>query len=138
MNDLNHKKLSRKPRLFKTFTGFNQEEFDRVYEKVKEGHDEYERKRLDRKDRKRAIGAGRKFELDLRERFLLLLIYYCTYITYTLVGFLFDVDGSTVWRNINHLERLVKEYTPLKRRWWIKWENCESLICNPCAFIPIE
>ncbi|MBM4241556.1 MAG: transposase family protein, partial [Euryarchaeota archaeon] len=62
------------------------------------------------------MGAGRKFELDLRERFLLLLIYYCTYITYTLAGFLFDVDGSTVWRNINHLERLVKEYTPLPEK----------------------
>jgi hypothetical protein len=40
----------------------------------------------------RDIGAGRPFKLDLRDRFLMLLVYYRLYITYTLAGFLFDLD----------------------------------------------
>ena len=42
---------------------------------------------------KRDIGAiGRHFTLDIRDRFLMLLVYYRLYITYTLAGFLFDLD----------------------------------------------
>jgi len=34
-----------------------------------------------RKNRKRDIGAGRPFKLDVKERFLMLLVYYRLYIT---------------------------------------------------------
>jgi hypothetical protein len=48
----------------------------------------YELKRLSkRKYRKRDIGAGRPFKLDLENRFLMLLVYYRLYITYALDGF---------------------------------------------------
>jgi len=33
------------------------------------------------------------------------------------VGFLFDVDQSTVWRDIRHLEPLVKERIPIPEKW---------------------
>ncbi len=45
-----------------------------------------------RKYRKRDIVAARHFTLDTRDRFLMLLVYYRLYITYTLAGFLFDLD----------------------------------------------
>jgi len=64
-----YKKLSRKPGLFKTFTGFNQDEFGRIFKKINEGYETYEKERLNRKDRKGAIGAGRKFKLVLRRGF---------------------------------------------------------------------
>jgi hypothetical protein len=69
-------------------------EFDDIYDKeiTKEYH-KYENKRLSkRKNRKRDIGAGRPFKLDVKDRFLMLLVYYRLYITYTLAGFLFDLD----------------------------------------------
>ncbi len=44
------------------------------------------------------MGAGRHFKLDVKNRFLMLLIYYRLYITYTLVGFLFDLDQSNICR----------------------------------------
>ena len=49
----------------------------------------HETKRLTkRNDRKRSIGAkGRPFMLDIENRFLMLLVYYRLYITYTLDGF---------------------------------------------------
>jgi hypothetical protein len=43
---------------------------------------ELERKRLSNRKRKREVGAGRPFKLKLRERFVMLLVYYRLYITY--------------------------------------------------------
>ena len=45
-----------------------------------------------RKDRKRDIGAERPFKLDVKDKFLMLLVYYRLYMTCTLAGFLFDLD----------------------------------------------
>ncbi len=39
---------------------------------------------------------GRPFKLDVKNRFLVLLIYYRLYITYALSGFLLDLDQSNV------------------------------------------
>jgi len=46
-----------KPGLFKTLTGFTQDEFDRIFKKINERYETYEKGRLNRKDRKRAIGV---------------------------------------------------------------------------------
>jgi len=53
----NYKKLSRKPVLFKTFTGLTQDEFDRIFKKINERYETYEKGRLNRKDRKRVVDA---------------------------------------------------------------------------------
>ncbi|HEY6535600.1 MAG TPA: transposase family protein [Candidatus Nitrosocosmicus sp.] len=54
-----------------------------------------------KEDRERKAGAvGRPFKLDLENRFLMLLVYYHLYITYTLMGFLFDLDQRPIYRNI--------------------------------------
>jgi hypothetical protein len=102
---LSYARLSRKPLLFKSFTGLSVQEFDDIYDKeITKIYHDYELKRLlKRKNRKRTIGAGRPFKLDLRDRFLMLLVYYRLYITYTLSGFLFDLDQSTVCRDIHSL-----------------------------------
>ena len=49
-------------------------------------------------------GAGRHFKLDVKDRFLMLLVYYRLYITYTLAGFLFDLDQSNICRDIQKIE----------------------------------
>ena len=56
------------------------------------------------KIRKREIGAGRPFKLDIKDRFLMLFVYYRLYITYTLAGFLFDLDQSNICRDIQKIE----------------------------------
>jgi hypothetical protein len=82
---LSYERLSKKPLLFKSFTGLTVHEFEDIYDKeiTKRYHHDYEIKRLSkRKDRKRDTGAaGRPFILDLKDRFLMLLIYYRLYIT---------------------------------------------------------
>ena len=68
----------------------------------------YEIQRLYKRiGRERDVGAGRPFKLDLKNRFLMLLVYYRLYITYTLAGFLFNLDQSNVCRDIQKIERLV-------------------------------
>ncbi len=70
-----------------------------------------------RKYRKRDIGAvGRHFKLDTRDRFLMLLVYYRLYITYALVGFLFDLDQSNVYRGIQKIESLIRQCLPIPQK----------------------
>jgi len=66
---LSYARLSKKPLLFKSFTGFTVQEFDDIYNKeIAKRYGKYEIQRLSkrRKDRERNIGAGRPFKLDLK------------------------------------------------------------------------
>jgi hypothetical protein len=104
-----HTRLSKKPLLlFKSFTGLTVKEFDDIYDKkIIKRYDKHELKRLSKRKytkRERGIGAERPFKLDVRDRFLMLLVYYRLYITYTFAGFLFDLDQSNICRCIQKIE----------------------------------
>src|SRR6476620_9913742 len=118
---LSYKRLSRKPILFESFTCLSVQEFDDIYNKeiTKRYHD-YEIKRLSkRKDRKRDSGAGRPFKLDVKDRSIMLLVYYHRlYITYTLTGFLFDLDQSNICRDIQKIESLVRQCLPIPDKFY--------------------
>jgi hypothetical protein len=90
------------------------QEFDDIYNyKIAKKDIKYELKRLSmRKDiRERKIGAGRCFKLNVKDRFLMLFVYYHLYITYTLSGFLFDLDQSNICRDIQKIEKLMRVFT---------------------------
>ncbi len=109
---LSHERLSKKPLLFKSFTGLTVQEFDDIYNKeIAKRYTKHEIQRLSkRKDnRERKSGAGRHFKLDVKNRFLMLLVYYRLYITYTLAGFLFDIDQSSICRDIQKIESLIRK-----------------------------
>jgi hypothetical protein len=110
---LNYDALSRKPLIFKSFTGLQVSEFDALYTKTQDSHASYEEKRLHRKDRKRKIGAGHPFKLPLKDRLVMLLMYHRLYITSTLLGFLFNLGQTNVLKNIRILEPLVTQVLPL-------------------------
>jgi len=113
---LNYDVLSRKPLIFKSFTGLEIQELDALYSKIKDSHAAYEEKRLHREDRKRRIGAGHPFKLSLKDRLVMLLMYHRLYVTSTLLGFLFGLGQTNVLKNIRILEPLVKEVLPLPRK----------------------
>jgi len=94
------------------------QEFDDIYNKeITKKYHNHENKRLSkRKNRKRAMGAGRYFKLDVKNRFLMLLVYYRLYITYTLAGFLFDLDQSNVYRDIQKIEGLIRKCLPIPQK----------------------
>ena len=110
---MSYTRLSRKPLLFKSSTGLSISEFDVISREIESRYEEHERKRLSKRRRQRDVGDGRPFKLKVRERFLMLLVYYRLYITYTLSGFLFDLDQSNICRDISIIEPLVKLCIPL-------------------------
>ena len=94
------------------------QEFDDIYDKeITKRYNMHENKRLSkRKNRERAMGAGRPFKLELENRFLMVLVYYRLYITYTLAGFLFDLDQSNICRDIQKIEGLVRKCLPIPQK----------------------
>ena len=67
--------------LLKSFAGLTVEQFDNIYDKeITKRYDKYEIQRLFKKYRERETGAGRPFKRDLKNRFLMLLVYYRLYI----------------------------------------------------------
>ena len=46
----------------------------------------------------------------------MLLVYYSLYITYTLTGFLFDIDQSNVCRDIQKIEGLIRKCVPIPQK----------------------
>jgi DDE superfamily endonuclease/Helix-turn-helix of DDE superfamily endonuclease len=117
---LSYERLSKKPLLFKSFTGLTVQEFDNIYNKeIAKRYDKHESKRLSckrKEHRKRKIGAGRHFKLNLKDRFVMILVYYRLYITYTLAGFLFDLDQSTICRDIQKIEGLIRQCVPIPQK----------------------
>ena len=92
-------------------------EFNSIYkERVK--YPDYEIKRLSKQKKNitRGIGSGRHFKHSVRDRFLMLLVFYKLDITHTLSGFLFDLNQSNVHRDIRYMEPLVSSCIPLPQK----------------------
>jgi hypothetical protein len=114
---LSYDRLSKKPLLFKSFTGLSVKQFEDVYCEVESKYTKYEIKRLSyKRHRERYMGAGRHFKLDVKNRFIMVLVYYRLYITYTLTGFLFDLDQSNVCRDIQKIEGLIRQCLPIPQK----------------------
>jgi hypothetical protein len=116
-----YERLSKKSLLFKSFTGITVQEFDTIFQKeITKRYVKYETlrlsKRKDNRERERRIGAGRHFKLDVKNRFLMLLIYYRLYITYTLSGFLFNLDQSTICMDIQKIESFIRKCLPIPQK----------------------
>jgi hypothetical protein len=113
---LSYEKLARKPKVFRTFTGLTVEQGNVLYTKIEQQYPKQERKRLGSKKRKRAIGAGRKFKRSVRDRMLMALMYYRLYITNELLGYLFDLDQSTISRDVKYIESVIKSCIPIPEK----------------------
>ena len=113
---MSYSKLSKNPKTFRTFIGLTVPEFDKLFSFVKKEYPKYEAERLTKRERINAPGQGRQFNLKLIDRLLMLLTYYKLYTSLMLVGFLFTLDQSNVWRDIKHLEPLVTRCMPLPKK----------------------
>jgi Helix-turn-helix of DDE superfamily endonuclease len=106
---MSYTRLAKRPLIFRSFLGLTIPEFDFIYNELESKYDEHERTKLLSKmnNRKRSMGAGRPFKLKVKERLLIFLVYYRLYITFILSGFLFDIDQSSVCRNLSSLEHFL-------------------------------
>jgi hypothetical protein len=100
-------RLKRSADTFRQLTGITPTAFDRLLADLEPRYAAADAKRKARPGRKRKAGAGRKHALPLADRLLMLLMYYRTYTTHSVLGFLFGVDDSAVGRNINPLQPLL-------------------------------
>ena len=113
---LSHTKLSGNVRRFKTLMSMFLQEFNLLFAKVEKAHPEAERERLSKRPRRRAIGAGRRFALDLCNRVLLLLFYYRTYATRDVAAEVFGVGQVTVSRSIDQIAPVARQCIPIPAR----------------------
>ncbi len=90
-----------------------------MYDKeIAKRYDKHELQRLSKRKniRERQAGDGRPFKLDAKDRFIMLLVYYRLYITYTLAGFLFDLDQSNICKDIQKIEPLIRKCIPIPQK----------------------
>ena len=93
--------------------GMSLQEFNLLFAKVEKAHPEAERERLSKRPRRRVVGAGRRFALDLRNRVLLLLFYYRTYAAQDVAAEVFGVGQATVSRSIDQIAPVVRQCIPI-------------------------
>ncbi len=68
---MSYARLSKRPLLFRSFTGLAVSEFDVIAKEIESKYDEHERNRLSNRKRERKVGAGRPFKLKVKERKIL-------------------------------------------------------------------
>ena len=105
----NHKKLAKKQKQFLSITGVTLQQFDSLSKEIQKHYKITEAKRLSKENREREMSTGHKFDHCLKDRIMMLLMYYRMYTTYDLLGMIFDLDKSNVMRDIKYLEPAVKK-----------------------------
>jgi hypothetical protein len=93
---LSYEKLKNKPRIFRSLTGLSLSEFEKLLPSFEQAWQEYiYREYINRDDRKRQYGGGRKAELkDSRDKLLFILLYFRQYPTQEVQGFLFGIGQA--------------------------------------------
>ena len=110
------KVLKKQPRLFYRLSGIRLSDFEQLVLEVKPLWEAHNLRRLSREDRKRAIGAGRRYRLGFEEMLLLCLIYYRTYINHEFLGLIFGVSDSTSIRATNTISKLLAGHFNMPER----------------------
>lgn len=93
--------------MFQRLAGLSPDKFRELLEKLTPLWEKAELKRLSRRNRKRAMGAGNKYKLDLGQALFLLLLYYRTYVNHVFLGMLGGIDDSNVGRYFGKIEPLL-------------------------------
>lgn len=95
------KKLRRKPKHFRSFTGLHTEELEQLLAALAPVYEQLDTARKNQRERQRNLGAGPGFTLALPERLLMTLVYFRLYATQAFLSCLFRLDDSNVSREIN-------------------------------------
>jgi hypothetical protein len=56
----------------------------------------------------------------------MLLVYYRLYITYTLAGFLFDMDQSAIYIDMQKIEQLIRKCVPIPQNYTNKTKRLKT------------
>src|SRR5947208_11528025 len=100
--------LRRYPTVFLKMTGLRLNEFEELLTDLLPRMADAERVRLQRADRRRAIGAGRHADLARTNQLLVTIIWLRQYPTNEVLGYLFGVSDSSVSRVLARLLPLLE------------------------------
>src|SRR5215468_6622940 len=90
--------LRQHPAVFGHLTGLTVAAFDELAAEAAPAVEAAHRKKLDRPDRRRAVGGGDDFDLSTADQLLLTVVWLRQYPTNEVLGFLFGVSDSTASR----------------------------------------
>jgi hypothetical protein len=90
--------LRKHPAVFGHLTGLTVAAFDELAAEAAPAVEAAHRKKLDRPDRRRAVGGGGDFDLSTADQLLLTVVWLRQYPTNEVLGFLFGVSDSTASR----------------------------------------
>ena len=110
---LKYSRVARDPKMFKSVTGISIKQFNHLYSDIEKQYANEESKRLTKRKRRRKIGAGRKFNLELKDRIMMTLMYYRMHTSHDILGLLFGLDNSNVYRNISYLRPVIESNIPI-------------------------
>lgn len=91
------------PAVLKELSGVSASQFARLVDVVGRAWEDERRERLDRPDRQRVQGAGRKHAIPFAARLLMVLMYLRWNISYRALGGLFGVSKDAVLRSMDEL-----------------------------------
>jgi len=118
------KDLQEKPVLIKVFMGLPEKVFWQLVADLRVKMPEYERERLARPDRQRAVGGGRDFDLPLTIRVALVLTYLRLHISQQAVACMYqDATQPDVSRELRRLLPLMKQVLPCPEMWQLVAEE---------------
>lgn len=103
-------KVSKKPQTLFRLTGLTTEQFTTLSAKLKPLWEQAEKKRLSKRERKHTLGQGRKYKLStIEDKLLLILVFYRSYLTDELMGYIFGLHPSNACRMRIKMEPLVEK-----------------------------
>jgi DDE superfamily endonuclease/Helix-turn-helix of DDE superfamily endonuclease len=97
---LRREQLGKHPSVFRSMTGLTVEVFDQLLPELLSAFAAERQRRLDRPDRRRALGGGDAFDLGVADQFLLTIVWLRHYPTQECLGYLFGVSDSTALRAV--------------------------------------
>jgi transposase len=110
-----YEKILKKPRVAKSLIGMSLSEFDELFADFENIHTErqsgIQHTRHHKSKRQRAVGAGRKYKYDLRDRLLMTLFWLRVYMTYELLGFFYDLDKTNIEDNLKDVLNTLEAIT---------------------------
>jgi len=120
---ITEKILHENPELVKALTGLPHEEFWELVKKAEARYPAYERERLERPDRQRAIGGGADFDQPLVLRIAQLLAYGRVHFPQATAAVLFGGTQPDVSRDLRRLLPLLQRVLPCPEVWQVVEEG---------------
>lgn len=100
-------RLSKNKSQFLKVTGLDIPKFNSLYKKIEPLFLKADAKRKFKADRVYKIGCGAQYKLHLKDRLLMILIYYRVYTTFDFLGFIFRLDKSSISRAFTQISILL-------------------------------